>query len=314
MMICPLRTVSRAFTLVEILVVIFIISSLMALMLPAVQSAREAGRRTMCINNMRQVALATLNYAGTNGEQLPALWQSDRNAPCENFSWRAALLPFVEQQSLYELLELDGNPMDSVNRSVIEQQVTLFQCPSTPNMPRRIHELAGDGQVYQDVVAAAHDMVAVYNVLSQDGVPYRGAWHGGPRIEIPSPQIGRVIPSPFNAQQRGLSAKLGNIVDGLSKTALLVEQAGKPEGLGSDPDAATHPPEEGAWATCDFGTFFADGVNTHNYQDPFGFHGGALVAFSDGAVSLFPESLPTEIIIALLSRDGNEIVAASDWQ
>ncbi len=104
------------------------------------------------------------------------------------------------------------------------------------------------------------------------------------------------------------------MVDGLSKTALVCEQAGKPNGYGSDPEAATHPPSEGAWATCDYGSFWGNGINTHNFRDPFGFHGGAVVALCDGSVTLLPETMSTEIMVSLFSRDGNEIVAATDWQ
>jgi hypothetical protein len=117
-----------------------------------------------------------------------------------------------------------------------------------------------------------------------------------------------------SARLRADAGKLRNALDGRSKTALIVEQAGKPVGRGVSPEAALHPPSEGAWATCDYGTFFGNGVNSHNYYDPFGFHQGAVIAMCDGSVMLMPESMPREIIVALLSRDGSEIITASDWQ
>ena len=102
----PVRT-SRsrlAFTLVELLVVIAIIGVLVALLLPAVQSAREASRRTQCTNHLRQWTLAMHNYNDTNG----ALPYGPREVPStRRHSWVPALWPYVEQKGIYDQYSWD---------------------------------------------------------------------------------------------------------------------------------------------------------------------------------------------------------------
>src|SRR5499427_6896199 len=85
----------RAFTLVELLVVIAIIGVLVALLLPAVQAAREAARRMRCQNNLKQIGIAAHNFHDVNGE-LPRAF-----SPITGLSWQVNILPFIEQQSLY---------------------------------------------------------------------------------------------------------------------------------------------------------------------------------------------------------------------
>ncbi len=118
-----LRTNRRSgFTLVELLVVIAIIGVLVALLLPAVQSAREAARRSQCQNSIRQIALATLQYTDTNGSLPPGRLGCDfANQPgaggksfCNSDEFQSAasgfalILPYLEEQPLYDALDIDG--------------------------------------------------------------------------------------------------------------------------------------------------------------------------------------------------------------
>src|SRR5262245_738311 len=91
------RSNRHAFTLVELLVVIAIIGVLVALLLPAVQSARESARRMSCQNNLKQVSLAVHNYHDTNRSLPPA----STNTALSGSSGFAAILPFIEQAALY---------------------------------------------------------------------------------------------------------------------------------------------------------------------------------------------------------------------
>jgi len=109
----------HGFTLVELLVVIAIIGILVALLLPAVQAAREAARRMQCINRLKQLTLASLNYESTHGELPAARMGCDTDPACplaagaanrlEGASVFVQLLPFMEQQALFDLFDLENN-------------------------------------------------------------------------------------------------------------------------------------------------------------------------------------------------------------
>jgi prepilin-type N-terminal cleavage/methylation domain-containing protein len=311
------RQYKLAFTLIELLIVVAIISLLSALLLPAIQAAREASRRTTCTNQVRQLGLAVLNHVGAHTEKLPALWRSNRVAPWDNFSWRTSILPYIESQAMFDQLKLEVTPLAVENRQVVEQSLPFVQCPSGPVTPRVVQSLGVPNMLHEHLTLAAHDYAAVHGVLSPTSVvPMRGAWHGGRELQLGDvePWIAEVPLDIESATLRAKSARLKHIRDGLSKTILLAEQAGKPNGLGTNPSAPDHPPSEGAWATCDYGTFYGNGVNTHNYRDPFGFHQGAIVITADGAAHHLSMETATEVLVALLSREGSEITSDVDWK
>ncbi|WP_425398752.1 DUF1559 domain-containing protein [Aeoliella sp.] len=124
--------VKRGFTLVELLVVIAIIGILVGLLLPAVQSAREAARRTQCQNNFHQIGVALHNYHSTNGEfpegQINRLTPSYYHAP----GWGAKLLPFIEQASGFDGFQDGpaGNIIDPGMREVGGILIEAYLCPS----------------------------------------------------------------------------------------------------------------------------------------------------------------------------------------
>ncbi|MEM8945349.1 MAG: DUF1559 domain-containing protein [Planctomycetota bacterium] len=134
------RHTTAGFTLVELLVVIAIIGVLVSLLLPAVQAAREAARRTQCVNNMKQLGLAALNfessygYYPTAGEVDWSTWFSPASAsptyPHENLGWAYQILPFMEQQQIYDLRSTlfasGGDAADLAGEAVVD----AFHCPS----------------------------------------------------------------------------------------------------------------------------------------------------------------------------------------
>lgn len=125
----------RAFTLVELLVVIAIIGILIGLMLPAVQQVREAARRTSCMDKLRQIGLATLNFESAHQAFPPARLFPKANAIAPYHlgdnqpSWLVRILPFVEQQTFYEQWDLSLG-YDAHAPEVVKQALDIFVCPS----------------------------------------------------------------------------------------------------------------------------------------------------------------------------------------
>jgi type II secretory pathway pseudopilin PulG len=100
------------------------------LLLPAVQSARQAARREQSMNNLKQIALAMLNYADTNG-RLPPAYIADKTTGKPLLSWRVAILPYIEEQALYQQFHLD-EPWDSPNnKRLISTMPTIYRSPAS---------------------------------------------------------------------------------------------------------------------------------------------------------------------------------------
>ncbi len=132
----------NGFTLVELLVVIAIIGILIGMLLPAVQQVREAARRVTCGNNIRQLGLAVHNFSSAHQERFPMLGEAE-----EGGHWTAFILPFVEQNNIYDALSFGGvnwassaavqgaefNSSNPVHRQIAacEQVIEVFRCPST---------------------------------------------------------------------------------------------------------------------------------------------------------------------------------------
>jgi prepilin-type N-terminal cleavage/methylation domain-containing protein len=119
------------FTLIELLVVIAIIGVLIALLLPAVQAAREAGRRTVCKSNLHNIALALHNYHDTYGRFPPGYGQADLvNINTHiGFSWGSHILPYIEQSALRQR-QISTN-------TVTKERLAIWECPSDPEIPTK---------------------------------------------------------------------------------------------------------------------------------------------------------------------------------
>jgi prepilin-type N-terminal cleavage/methylation domain-containing protein/prepilin-type processing-associated H-X9-DG protein len=139
-MIAPvgLKSARRGFTLIELLVVIAIIAVLIALLLPAVQAAREAARRIQCTNNLKQIALASMNYESSNGcfeiNRLasPTIGPAASNyrAHVDGWGGLARILPFTEQAPLYNAINFGNCPYTFCNSTVVQTGLTNYWCPS----------------------------------------------------------------------------------------------------------------------------------------------------------------------------------------
>ena len=132
---------NKAFTLVELLVVIAIIGMLVGILLPAVQSARESGRRVQCANNLRQLGIAAQSYESTFSTFPPGAvakeYPAKKTNPYNYYRWSALahLLPHLENGNIYDRLHLDvplydGFRVSEVNRQTVSLRISEFLCPS----------------------------------------------------------------------------------------------------------------------------------------------------------------------------------------
>jgi prepilin-type N-terminal cleavage/methylation domain-containing protein len=126
----------RGFTLVELLVVIAIIGILVALLLPAIQAAREAARRTQCLNHLKQIGLAVQNYHDTYQIMPPSYVN---NGPDIKWGWGLLVLPFMENQALFDRIDPigwgggGGNPVHRAdNNPFLAEKIDGYRCPSDP--------------------------------------------------------------------------------------------------------------------------------------------------------------------------------------
>ena len=135
----PRHCCRRGFTLIELLVVIAIIAVLIALLLPAVQQAREAARRTQCKNNLMQIGLALQNYMlghevlppGTQNLTGPIVSQEDETQ--YHMNWVVQILPYLEQQNVYNHIDFTQGVYSPANNPVRVRQMSSLICPSDPN-------------------------------------------------------------------------------------------------------------------------------------------------------------------------------------
>lgn len=166
----------HAFTLVELLVVIAIIGVLIALLLPAVQQAREAARRMQCTNNMKQLGLAMHTYHDVVGSLPPAyVFTGDTSHErIALWAWGAMLAPYFEQNSAYDILEVSqDSAVDAINkgakRKVIQTPIAGIRCPSDAGPEK--HNGSVVVRKYRDTIADVnrHGIVSNYVVNNSSG-------------------------------------------------------------------------------------------------------------------------------------------------
>jgi prepilin-type N-terminal cleavage/methylation domain-containing protein/prepilin-type processing-associated H-X9-DG protein len=131
------RLTRKAFTLIELLVVIAIIGVLIGLLLPAVQKVREAAARAQCVNNLKQIGIALHNYHDTYSKFPPGYIDGQTN-PNDTpdldmgpgWGWAALLLPFVEQQNLFNQINFSQGITNGNNATIAQMPLKIYQCPS----------------------------------------------------------------------------------------------------------------------------------------------------------------------------------------
>ena len=205
------------FTLVELLVVIAIIGTLVGLLLPAVQSAREAARRSACTNNMKQLGLGVLNFESAR-KRLPAASSgtgTSSTATIGGYSWICAILPFLEETNLYTNLSSNSNRLNSgfsttLNNTQAQTSLPQLVCPS----------FAGDKK------SATANSITSAACTNYKAVAASGFSAGPPVVPYSAGNLGGVITlekygSESQAPYTGIT--LAQITDGTSKTFMCGE-------------------------------------------------------------------------------------------
>jgi type II secretory pathway pseudopilin PulG len=123
----PKPSSGRRIKLVELLVVLGIVALLIALLLPTTRSARPAARRSQCVYNLKQIAIALHNYEQAH-KTLPPAYAVDANGRPLH-SWRTLILPYLEQERLYQMIDLSKPWNDPANAKALETGLSVFRCP-----------------------------------------------------------------------------------------------------------------------------------------------------------------------------------------
>jgi len=292
----------RAFTLVELLVVIAIIGILIALLLPAVQAARKAARRSQCSNHFKQLSLGLHNYHDTHGA-FPSGTLS-----VNGLSWRVFLLPFVEQKPLYDQFSfIAGDFNAGVNREGPNKSVHAlnringFLCPS-----------AQDDQ-------AAHPSSTL---LNPDRKTYNSHYYGvagptgtntftGTSYEVGTNPVASHADCGGHARQGMLlldtSVRMADVTDGTSNTFLLGEIA-KPGGDGANWVRGYMYGGNAATKGVTYG-LTANGGEVNHMAVRSRHPGGAQFSLADGSARFVSETIDIAVHKAIASRNGREAVA-----
>jgi prepilin-type N-terminal cleavage/methylation domain-containing protein/prepilin-type processing-associated H-X9-DG protein len=284
----------RAFTLVELLVVIAIIGILVALLLPAVQAAREAARRTSCFNNMKQIGLALHNYHDTY-KSLPPGWLADDPATRlpmpegdNGWGWASLLFPFLEQNNLAQSVQYGRPILDSANDAARVHYVPLYRCPSDVQSWRRDFDLgtASNGLV----------TLAIANYVGMFGTQ---------ELEDCEGQAAGFTCLGDGTFQHQQGIRFADVADGLSNTYAVGERSSRIEHstwVGAIPEGdeafarilgiADHPPNAG-------GIHLDDLMSEHP--------AGTNFLLADGSVRLVVETIDLTVYQAYATRAGSEL-------
>ncbi len=281
----------RGFTLVELLVVIAIIGVLVALLLPAVQAAREAARRSSCTNNLKQLGLALHNHHDTYG-----YFPVGATTVGNGLSLHVALLPFMEQQNLYDRFNQAEAFTTSTNRPLTQQPVDGFLCPSGT-------ELKADDNG-SDNTTHYYGVMGPTGANATTGTNYKentAGSHGGWALQ-----------GAF-----AWNEKLGfkHLTDGTSSTMVFGEISwGDRDGndtryrawaRGGAHNQYMAPAKNVAQAiNADYTALFNDMSFGSNHP------GGAQFGYGDGSVHFIPETVDFAVYKATASRNGGEVQTA----
>jgi prepilin-type N-terminal cleavage/methylation domain-containing protein len=294
------RSANLAFTLIELLVVIAIIGVLMALLLPAVQMAREASRRAQCENNLKQFGLAMHNYSEKTGGKLPFGWMCDGRDPgclayqAYTYMWSGwpMLLPMLEHANLYDACNFSLQSNHPSNLTAIQTPLGLFMCPSYADpMPVPIYANPAD---------------PTSTILYYAGPStYKGNMAAGlrPGCNDPTNVVCQIFDNGVFFRNSGVSFR--DVTDGASNTIFMGESI---EGLWADatyccvrtsPDRSINQRANGVFTIPRY----------WNSMHPGGIH----FLLGDGSCRMITDSVDNDVLIRLMTRAGNDPVQDNEF-
>ena len=288
----------KAFTLVELLVVIAIIGLLMGLLLPAVQAARESARRNTCRNHLKQMGLAMHNYhdihlklpAGWQAYALPALSPDPEGEP--GWGWASAILPQMEQTALSESLN-PGLPItDAANATGRVTALEVFRCPSDATQEITF-DLLAEGTTTPLVTLARSNYVAMFGTKELEDCEGLGP--------------GKICTSDGFLHHNS-KTNFRDVLDGLSQTLMLGERSSKLDAStwtgfvagGEEPMArvmgvADHTPNHPSAHFDDFSSYHSGGTN---------------FVLGDGSVRFIADNISEAVYKGISTKAGREPVSA----
>ena len=297
------RPCPSAFTLVELLVVIAIIGVLIALLLPAVQAARESARRMSCSNNLKQVALGLHNYHDTQKSLPPGWvdWYGVYAPPVRAAHANVAVLAYVEGTNLQQQYDYAEAWDHANNQDLWTLMPEFYACPAAP----------GAGTIADPGGYQTSDYS--YARSASDWFTHLG--------------------SEYAMFEQNHFRKFSEVTDGLSKTIMQYESAGRTQSWVHGRQTAAPSWWDGqhrAWTACFNSSWFypaqfvldpaggeptvtwfvgSEMINTHNWTSPYSFHpGGIQISLGDGSVRFLSENVSVEAINGLTSINGGEAI------
>ncbi|MBN1911469.1 MAG: DUF1559 domain-containing protein [Pirellulales bacterium] len=281
----PRRAKHAGMTLIELLVVIAIVGILIALLLPAVQAARESARRVRCLNNLKQISLGLACYHGNHRSFPPGCtdrYPKPTVPKARLIAWSTLLLPYIEQSALFDQIDLSVPYYDPVNGAANRHVIATYLCPSTSRvLDGRVGHTTGDCNGNGQDDPGDNWGCIDYGGMFGHKVPDEMATNNGVMIH-----------------ERGIPGD--EVTDGLSQTIIVAEDSGR------------------GWKT--FGEW-ANGenifdqhtsINTVQDNEIWSDHPeGAHAAFCDGSVRFLANQTCEDVLRAICTRDRGDIVDES---
>ena len=322
----------KAFTLIELLVVIAIVGILIALLLPAVQAARESARRAKCLSNMKNLSLAALSFESANGYIAPAAQNrtnpsgglpSGEKPPLARHNGISFLLPHFEQGSRFTSIDFDWdwNATSPYNNELHTKQDIggILTCPSSPvfQPSRHATDYIAAIRVAISGSKSLGPLIANGALDDKNGLPdWDEGWDGMLQNDLLN------MKSPEKSDRRKVRTK--DVSDGLSHTWLYYECVAKPFTFGvyrnSKGETRYYNGEEersinsrfrwaspSTWMTINDYCGSSQLINCNNVNKPFSFHiGGINISSADGSVAFYSEDMDANVFVSHVTMAGQE--------